>query len=81
MAGPPGPAHEGSFYEFEYDITPLLKCGATNLLEVSLPSQSGQGNAGLFARTCPHSCHANPRCVPADQVMSFACSKHTQPAD
>ena len=30
-----GPAHEGSFYEFKYDITPLLKFGATNLLEVT----------------------------------------------
>ncbi|HEY5043625.1 MAG TPA: glycoside hydrolase family 2 TIM barrel-domain containing protein [Verrucomicrobiae bacterium] len=31
-----GPAHEGSFYEFKYDITPFLKFGATNLLEVTV---------------------------------------------
>ncbi len=31
-----GPAHNGSFYEFKYDITPLLKFGATNLLEVTV---------------------------------------------
>jgi hypothetical protein len=31
-----GPAHEGSFYEFRYDITPLLKFGATNLLEMTV---------------------------------------------
>jgi hypothetical protein len=31
-----GAAHEGSFYEFKYDITPLLKFGATNLLEVTV---------------------------------------------
>jgi hypothetical protein len=31
-----GPAHEGGFYEFKYDITPLLKFGATNLLEVTV---------------------------------------------
>jgi hypothetical protein len=31
-----GPAHEGSFYEFKYDITPLLKYGVTNLLEVTV---------------------------------------------
>ncbi len=31
-----GPAHEGSFYEFKYDITPLLKFGGTNLLEVTV---------------------------------------------
>jgi hypothetical protein len=31
-----GPAHEGSFYEFKYDITPFLKFGASNLLEVTV---------------------------------------------
>ncbi len=31
-----GPAHEGCFYEFKYDITPLLKFGETNLLEVTV---------------------------------------------
>jgi hypothetical protein len=30
-----GPAHEGGFYEFKYDITPFLKLGQTNLLEVT----------------------------------------------
>ncbi|HEX5398401.1 MAG TPA: glycoside hydrolase family 2 TIM barrel-domain containing protein [Verrucomicrobiae bacterium] len=33
---PAGPAHEGSFYEFKYDITRLLKFGETNLLEVTV---------------------------------------------
>src|ERR1017187_4339941 len=31
-----GSAHEGCFYEFKYDITPLLKVGETNLLEVTV---------------------------------------------
>jgi len=31
-----GPAHEGSFYEFKYDISPLLKFGGTNVLEVTV---------------------------------------------
>ncbi len=31
-----GPAHEGSFYEFKYNITPFLKFGAKNLLEVTV---------------------------------------------
>jgi len=35
-----GPAHNGSFYEFKYDITPLLKFGATNLLEVTVSKVS-----------------------------------------
>ena len=33
---PAGPAHDGSFYAFKYDITPLLKFGASNLLEVTV---------------------------------------------
>ncbi len=33
---PAGPAHEGSFYEFKYDISSLLKYGETNLLEVTV---------------------------------------------
>jgi len=32
---PSGPAHEASFYQFKYDITPLLKFGESNLLEVT----------------------------------------------
>ncbi len=31
-----GPAHEGSFYEFKYDITPYVKFDTTNLLEVTV---------------------------------------------
>ena len=31
-----GPAHEGSFYEFKYDITSLVKFGETNRLEVTV---------------------------------------------
>ncbi len=33
---PAGPAHEGSFYQFKYDITPLLRFGGKNLLEVTV---------------------------------------------
>jgi hypothetical protein len=31
-----GPAHEGSFYEFKYDITRFLKFGSSNLLAVTV---------------------------------------------
>src|SRR6185369_4498371 len=31
-----GPTHQGSFYRFKYDITPLLKFGEPNLLEVTV---------------------------------------------
>lgn len=39
----PGPVHQGGFCEFKYDITPLLKYGSDNLLEVKVskvPSDS-----------------------------------------
>ncbi|MBI2513281.1 MAG: glycoside hydrolase family 2 [Opitutae bacterium] len=31
-----GPVHRGGFYEFRYDITPLLRFGEENLLEVTV---------------------------------------------
>src|SRR6185295_3550022 len=31
-----GPVHQGSFYRFKYDITPLVKFGNSNLLEVTV---------------------------------------------
>ncbi len=35
-----GPIHQGSFYRFKFDITPLLKFGETNLLEVTVSKES-----------------------------------------
>jgi hypothetical protein len=35
-----GPVHQGGFYQFHYDITPLVKFGATNLLEVTVSKES-----------------------------------------
>lgn len=37
---PAGPVHRGSFYRFSYDITPLLKFGQENLLEVTVSKMS-----------------------------------------
>ena len=36
-----GPVHQGSFYRFKYDITPLVKFGDSNLLEVTVSKVSG----------------------------------------
>ncbi len=33
---PVGPTHRGGFYEFRYDVTALLRCGAENVLEVEV---------------------------------------------
>jgi len=35
-----GPIHQGSFYRFKYDITPLVKFGDSNLLEVTVSKVS-----------------------------------------
>ena len=35
-----GPVHQGSFYRFKYDVTALVKFGATNRLEVEVAKHS-----------------------------------------
>jgi hypothetical protein len=35
-----GPTHQGAFYRFHYDITPLVKFGETNLLEATVAKTS-----------------------------------------
>lgn len=48
---PAGPIHRGSFYRFKYDVTPLLKFGESNLLEVNVSkvsSNEGVNNAERF---------------------------------
>lgn len=37
---PAGPIHQGAFYVFRYDVTSLLKPGASNLLEVKVAKHS-----------------------------------------
>ena len=36
-----GPTHQGGFYRFQYDITPLVRFGEANLLEVTVAKVSG----------------------------------------
>ena len=35
-----GPMHQGGFYRFKYEVTPLVKFGATNRLEVTVAKHS-----------------------------------------
>jgi len=37
---PAGPTHQGAFYRFHYDITPLLRFGVENLIEVTVAKNS-----------------------------------------
>lgn len=39
-----GPAHQGSFYQFKYDITDLVKPNAQNLLEVTVDKTSANSS-------------------------------------
>ncbi|ESQ87365.1 hypothetical protein ABAC460_20285 [Asticcacaulis sp. AC460] len=37
---PAGPVHQGAFYRFSYDVTPHLKLGEENLIEVDVAKES-----------------------------------------
>ena len=45
-----GPIHQGSFYRFKYDITGLLKYGASNLLEVTVSKWSANTSVNAAER-------------------------------
>src|SRR5215207_813672 len=45
-----GPTHQGSFYRFKYDITPLLRYGAENLLEVNVSKVSANESVNRAER-------------------------------
>lgn len=46
-----GPVHQGGFYEFRYDITPLLKAGENNLLEVNVKRISDNASVNRAERS------------------------------
>jgi Glycosyl hydrolases family 2, TIM barrel domain/Glycosyl hydrolases family 2, sugar binding domain/Glycosyl hydrolases family 2/Domain of unknown function (DUF4981)/Beta galactosidase small chain len=45
-----GPTHQGSFYRFKYDITPLLRFGESNLLEVTVSKVSANESVNRAER-------------------------------
>ena len=45
-----GPIHQGGFYRFTYDITPLLKFGKANLLEVEVNKDSADNSVNRAER-------------------------------
>lgn len=47
---PAGPVHQGAFYAFKYDITPLLKFGEQNLLEVTVSKHSANTSVNAAER-------------------------------
>ena len=45
-----GPVHQGSFYRFKYDVTALVKFGATNKLEVAVSRHSANESVNKAER-------------------------------
>ena len=45
-----GPTHQGGFYRFSYDVSGLLKYGATNKLEVTVHKESANGSVNSAER-------------------------------
>ena len=45
-----GPVHQGSFYRFKYDITPLLKFGTVNQVEVIVNKESSNASVNNAER-------------------------------
>ena len=45
-----GPVHQGAFYRFKYDVTPLVKIGGENLLEVSVSDKSANASVNAAER-------------------------------
>jgi len=45
-----GPVHQGSFYRFKYDITPLVKFGESNLLEATVSKFSSNESVNRAER-------------------------------
>jgi hypothetical protein len=48
---PAGPVHQGGFYRFKHEITPLVKFGAKNLLEVDVAKHSANPSVNKAERT------------------------------
>lgn len=47
---PAGPVHQGGFYRFRYDVSPLLAFGAQNLLEVTVSKESADATVNKAER-------------------------------
>ncbi len=45
-----GPMHQGGFYKFRYDVTPLLKFGESNLLEATVSDMSANASVNNAER-------------------------------
>ncbi len=49
-----GPQHQGGFYRFKYEVTSLMKFGATNLLEVTVAKHSANKSINSAERNADY---------------------------
>jgi hypothetical protein len=49
-----GPVHQGSFYRFKYEVTSLIKFGASNKLEVTVAKHSANRSVNAAERTADY---------------------------
>jgi len=49
-----GPTHQGSFYRFKYEVTQLIKTGATNRLEVDVARHSANASVNNAERNADY---------------------------
>jgi hypothetical protein len=75
---PAGPVHQGGFYEFAYDITPLVKWGVDNLLEVNVSKVSANASVEAAERQADYWVFGGIyrpvylRAVPAESIERLA---------
>ncbi len=55
---PVGPVHQGSFYRFKYEVTSLVKFGATNKLEVTVSRHSANESVNKAERLADYYVYA-----------------------
>jgi hypothetical protein len=49
-----GPVHQGGYYRFKYEVTPLVKFGSTNKLEVTVTKHSANKSVNAAERTADY---------------------------
>ena len=49
-----GPMHQGGFYRFKYEVTSLVKFGATNQLEVTVAKHSANKSVNSAERNADY---------------------------
>lgn len=49
-----GPMHQGGYYQFQYEVTPLVKCGGSNTLDVTVAKHSANASVNAAERNADY---------------------------